>query len=800
MATIRLIPSAYTFSNTSYVTTNSSYPMSNAYANTDSTTEARATHNRSQNTTYYVYLHNFNFNDIPSNAVVSSFTVKIKIAHSNLSTSSSYRMSLYNGSTSISNTTCASSWTTSAATYTFPNGSLNWETLSGYGNNFRIRIPLRRSSSSTSGYARIYGAEILVNYTVPTLHTITASSSVTGVTATPATQSILEGDSATITFNCNDISNYVVTDNGVDVTSSCVRHSAASSNSISAVPGSNVTTGHYRSGGAFYQSSSTSSDAWLRYAIGYSAESPYSTSNTSNTYSKDGTNDANTQSWMNYPFDFSDIPSNAIIDSVEVKCYGAIESTSQSSRHADVSLWSGSTQKGTTQQFTSTNNYVMTIDDVGTWTRAELQNATLRFGVGYYGGRLLGVTWTVEYTVPGNGYYYTYTIPNVVTGHAVIIEESNSGYVPPVEDPTKTYYPVTISSINATTDPSSGTTRVEAGDDLSVSITPSDPQLTLALDNGIDITDQLTGGQPNNTYTVTPQVSGASYGFNLNSSTGYYTSTNNGVANSAAVCRINFSCETACLVTIQYINYAEATYDYGIFGRVDTALGTTYTADSNPYLSCGTSTYNTSSVQTLTYDLTAGDHYIDIKYRKDTATNSNNDNLQWKISSIEATGTSGNYTYNLTDINEKHSLIFVFGDVSFYYITSSTSAGARLFPEGQMVKIQGDEYKLVIIPDDNSSTITLRDNGTNVTSSLSTLQVTDGNNNTITEYVYQLNNINANHNLIVSIDGATIQLYIKQNGSWVAYSTAYKKINGSWVEMGDLTSIFNATTNYRKGN
>lgn len=795
MATIRLVPSTYALSNTSYFSVSNA---SNAYDNTDSTNYATFQTTNSSTSSRYIYLRGFNFSSIPSGAVVSAFTIKIKGYESGANTSTSYAPRLVNGTSALSNTTASQNFSTSSRTITIPTGALTWDAITTtYGSNFGIQIDARRNNRNTASYIYIYGAEIEVTYTVPNTYNVTATSTAAGVTATPATQSVQEGDSAIITFSCSDISNYTVTDNGNDVTSSCVRHSAASSGSISAVPGSNVTTGHYRSGGAFYQSSSTSSDAWLRYAIGYSAESPYSTSNTSNTYSKDGTNDANTQSWMNYPFDFSGIPANATITSMEVNCYGAAESTSQSARHADVSLWCGNTQKGTTQQFNSTSNGIMTLTDTGTWTRAELQNATLRFGVGYYGGRLLGVTWTVNYTVTDGGYYYTYTIPNVTTAHAVVIEETSSGYVPPVEDPTKTYYPITISSINATTDPSNGTTRVEAGDDLTVTVTPSDPQVTLVLDNGIDITNQLVG--PQNTYTVTSQVSGANYGFELNNTTGYYTSTNAGVASSAAVCRVNFSLDTDCLVTIQYINYAQASNDYGIFGRVDAALGTTNTADSNPYLSCGTSAYNISTPQTLTYNLTAGNHYIDIKYRKNSSTNSNNDNLQWKITAIEASGTT-DYTYTLTNINEKHSLIFVFGDVNFYYLTSSTSAGAKLFPEGQMVKLQGDSYTLVIIPDNNSSTITLRDNNTNVTSSLEVVQVTDGNNNTITEYIYQLNNINANHNLIVSIDGATIQLYIKQNGSWVAYSTAYKKINGSWVEMGDLTSVFNATTNYRKGN
>lgn len=52
---------------------------------------------------------------------------------------------------------------------------------------------------------------------------------------------------------------------------------------------------------------------------------------------------------------------------------------------------------------------------------------------------------------------------------------------------------------------------------------------------------------------------------------------------------------------------------------------------------------------------------------------------------------------------------------------------------------------------------------------------------------------------MVSIGGAQIKLYVKQNGTWVAYSKAYKKINGSWVEQ-DITGVFSTNAEYRKGN
>lgn len=42
-------------------------------------------------------------------------------------------------------------------------------------------------------------------------------------------------------------------------------------------------------------------------------------------------------------------------------------------------------------------------------------------------------------------------------------------------------------------------------------------------------------------------------------------------------------------------------------------------------------------------------------------------------------------------------------------------------------------------------------------------------------------------------------LYYKSNGSWVAAATVYKKVSGSWVQQADLTSVFDANTNYVKG-
>ena len=89
-------------------------------------------------------------------------------------------------------------------------------------------------------------------------------------------------------------------------------------------------------------------------------------------------------------------------------------------------------------------------------------------------------------------------------------------------------------------------------------------------------------------------------------------------------------------MTIQYINYAEASYDYGMFGKLDTTVATSgLTASGNSSSpSDSTSNYqlamasNSSAAQTITYEVPMGQHYIDIKYGKDDASDSGNDNLQ----------------------------------------------------------------------------------------------------------------------------------------------------------------------------
>ena len=294
MPTIRLVPSAYAVSSTQYLSVSNATRM---YNNTDNTSYATITNTNASTSSRYLYLRGFNFDDIPANAVISDFTVKIKGYESGLSTSTSYAPRLANGTSALSNTTATTNFNTSSRTITIPTGALTWQQIVNYGDNFTIMVYVRRSNRNTTGYFYCYGAEIEVTYSLPNPVNITSVLvSGNGTISPSGTSTHYAGDEYELTITPTDPSDTVTLEfNGTDISSQLEAHYAGGGNTnVSAVPGSNVTTGFNRSGSAFYQNSSTQSDAWLRYAIGYSAESPYSTSNTNITYVKDGTNDANT--------------------------------------------------------------------------------------------------------------------------------------------------------------------------------------------------------------------------------------------------------------------------------------------------------------------------------------------------------------------------------------------------------------------------------------------------------------------------------------------------------------------------
>lgn len=788
---------------TSNVTTGTSYSPSNGINSSANTSNYAAFSATSTSSGYAYYL--FSSIEVPSIATINSVSCTVRTRASATSSGTS-SFQLFAGSTGKGSQTTVTS--TTVTTYNLTSGT-SWS-AQDINDGIALRIGVRRSSNNRAYANRFYGATLTVNYTVDGIeYEINASSETSLATIEPSSQEVFQGESGIVKIETDNVGDIVVEDNGVDVTDQLVVKQKTTSGTTSNLALTNTTTGVSSTATSFYMSSNNPGYTHINLAGGYSAESPNPSLPTGTdtgdyVYVKDGGSN-NTTGWIIYSFDFSSIPSNATITSMEVKCYGAKEEagTSGSQHVGKIGLYSNNTLKSTEQEFTSYTNQLITINNPGTWTRSELQNAKLRFTVGYYGGRIGGITWTVNYDIPveGNLYYYEYTVSNISADHEIVVSENV--IVPPEEESGKTYYPITISSINAVTTPGKGTTRIESGTSEIITITPSDPQLTLALDNGVDVSSQLVAHGGKSPTSALTTVQGASYGFAYCGTTGYYMSQNKGVDKSAAVCKIDFDLPVRCLVTIEFINYAEATYDFGVFGNIDTPLSTNYYAagsggatitDSDYKLACNTSTYNTSTSHTITYEIESGEHSIYIKYSKDDATSSNNDTLQFRVTNIETLEpVVGYYTYDLNNINQSHSLIFIFGDVIYYFVTSNTSSNAKLYPNGQIVQLPGDTYRLVIVPENIGDTITVRDNNIDVTGSLVKKEETvqkEGSAVTVVNYIYTLSNIQTGHTIIVAseVSGA---LYVKTTTGWVEARRIWKKNSkDEWVEQTDLANIF----------
>ena len=402
--TITLIPSGYT--DVSNMTVSSSYPITNAYHDSNNTS-SYARYSLSTSTTGHMCLK-FDTSDIPSGAIITSISANARLRISNASRVTNRVCQLYSGTTDKGTSVDFSSTSSGGSVVSLSTGTWTRSEL----NDLRMRIGGTGSSSTSSKYIYIYGADVTITYTISVYDIVISNS--TSATVTADNTSPTEGEDVIVVTNT--LSNLTITDNGTDVTSQFTQMTGGTE---SAVPGSHFTTGFSNTSGNFYQNSSTTSTSWLEYAIGHSAESPYSTSNTNNTYVKP----EGSTGWINYEFDFSMIPTLATITSVSVKVYGAREeSTIDTSHVARFQCYSGTTAKGSIQDFTSTSNSLVTVTSVGSWTAEELHSAILRFELGYYGGRMLGITWTVVYEVNG----YEYTITNVVSNHTIVVTSGGS--------------------------------------------------------------------------------------------------------------------------------------------------------------------------------------------------------------------------------------------------------------------------------------------------------------------------------------------------------------------------------------
>lgn len=147
------------------------------------------------------------------------------------------------------------------------------------------------------------------------------------------------------------------------------------------------------------------------------------------------------------------------------------------------------------------------------------------------------------------------------------------------------------------------------------------------LDDELICTEEYV--EPTVTFDVST-ASGATYGFSLDSSTGYYVPGNKGVSSSYALSVVTITADADTSINFIYQQSSEQNYDYGLVSTLDNTLSASATADSsNVLLNCYGKTYTTD--QTLSIDITAGTHTLYVKYRKDGSGNSGSDQFKFKL-------------------------------------------------------------------------------------------------------------------------------------------------------------------------
>lgn len=385
--------------------------LENAFTDASSSTRWAPYTNTGSGATTTIYL-NFDCSEIPTEATINSVSCSVKCGTQGTSYFGTRTVQMATGTTTKGSATTMSGSNSSPSTHNLSVGTWTAAEI----RNAKLKFYVVRGSSNTTTDATfsIYGATLTVNYTIHGyMYTTTATSNVSEVTVSPATQEEFQGGDATVRIDAASIDGLVVTDNSSDVTSSLVRHNTETGGSKNTVLGTyTLVSGSFNGSGGTYFS-------------GLAGKGVDNTKTTSNYYS----GGSSTIAVFTYDLVFSDIPSNATITQLYVEVNGHAESTSNSNEYMCAALYLGtSTAISNELNFKSigTSNSTQTITATTLPTVEQLSNLKLRCRLGYYGGAINGATCYITYTVPSTGhdYYWTYTITNLAADHEVVVAQS----------------------------------------------------------------------------------------------------------------------------------------------------------------------------------------------------------------------------------------------------------------------------------------------------------------------------------------------------------------------------------------
>lgn len=226
---------------------------------------------------------------------------------------------------------------------------------------------------------------------------------------------------------------------------------------------------------------------------------------------------------------------------------------------------------------------------------------------------------------------YDYWIPEI-TNQIMLFNNTKTITIELVNYNETPTYSITSSNTNIATISNINATNTAITFDITTLSTEGNCNINISISNNditYDRSFKLTVYEaiPESTYTISA-IDGAKHGFSLNGN-GYYESTNNGMANSYSLCRVNISNPVGKKLYFDCISYSESNYDFGILGAVNQELVKSEVVDSGVKKSF--KGLSKSTVQTVEYTDAIGDCFIDVKYRKDGSGDQCNDSLQFKV-------------------------------------------------------------------------------------------------------------------------------------------------------------------------
>lgn len=209
------------------------------------------------------------------------------------------------------------------------------------------------------------------------------------------------------------------------------------------------------------------------------------------------------------------------------------------------------------------------------------------------------------------------------------------------------------------------------------------------------------------------------YGFTSKDLTGYYTSTNAGIAYSCSYMKLEFNFDQPTAVTFRCICLGETTYDYGLISNVDCDLAVSYLPDDYGGILSSDVFYSFRGQHSVdpvdvVMMIPAGSHYVTVKYCKDSGYNATGDYFKFRAFATQllSTNAQSHITLKAGPTGSQTELaaadIVLQGLVTF---ESLSTPGATVI-DGANVKTENLYVQNVFLGGDNSRKI--------ITSSLGT--------------------------------------------------------------------------------